>query len=188
MTTMEIAAEHGVSRQSIHTYRRTGAFPQPVEEQGSTRVRFREDEVAAFFEANPKQPGKKRSSPPEQGEPVTTTVVDPRIRQLAEARQRVGHEAYGSTANWNSLKPDEQQLFLDEAASWLRAAVEAGLMPPAERPTDRHMAVYLDEEGLLYGEYDGDDILRLVWVSEQAQSKRELEERGAEFRLLGWSE
>ncbi|MGW4670105.1 helix-turn-helix transcriptional regulator [Streptomyces sp. NPDC004324] len=66
MTTTEIAAEHGVSRQSIHTYRRTGVFPQPVEEQGSTRVRFREDEVAAFFEANPKQPGKKRSSPPQQ--------------------------------------------------------------------------------------------------------------------------
>jgi predicted DNA-binding transcriptional regulator AlpA len=66
MTTMEIAAEHGVSRQSIHTYRRTGVFPQPVEEQGSTRVRFREDEVAAFFEANPKQPGKKRTSPSQQ--------------------------------------------------------------------------------------------------------------------------
>lgn len=83
MTTMEIAAEHGVSRQSIHTYRRTGVFPQPVEEQGSTRVRFREDEVAAFFEANPKQPGKKRSSPnSSQGDPVTTTV-DPRIAILS---------------------------------------------------------------------------------------------------------
>lgn len=74
MTTSEIAAEHGVSRQSIHTYRRTGAFPQPVEGEGSTRPRFRADEVAAFFAANPKQPGKKRSSPPQQqGESVTTT-------------------------------------------------------------------------------------------------------------------
>ncbi|MDX2513867.1 helix-turn-helix domain-containing protein [Streptomyces stelliscabiei] len=73
MTTTEIAAEHGVSRQTIHTYRRTGVFPQPVEGQGSTRPRFREDEVAAFFEANPKQPRKKRR-PQQQGAPVTTTV------------------------------------------------------------------------------------------------------------------
>lgn len=83
MTTMEIAAEHGVSRQTIHTYRRTGVFPQPVEGEGSTRVRFREDEVAAFFAANPKQPGVKRSSPAQQqGEPVSTTV-DPRTAILS---------------------------------------------------------------------------------------------------------
>lgn len=74
MTTMEIAAEHGVSRQSIHTYRRSGVFPQPVEGEGSTRPRFRADEVAAFFEANPKQPGKKRTDPADQqGEPVVAT-------------------------------------------------------------------------------------------------------------------
>jgi predicted DNA-binding transcriptional regulator AlpA len=71
MTTTEIAAEHGVSRQSIHAYRRNGAFPQPVEGQGSTRVRFRADEVAAFFAANPKQPGKRTdlATEPDQGEP-----------------------------------------------------------------------------------------------------------------------
>lgn len=82
MTTTEIAAEHGVSRQTIHTYRRTGVFPQPVEGQGSTRPRFREDEVAAFFEANPKQPRKKRRPQP-QGDPVTTTI-DPRIAILSD--------------------------------------------------------------------------------------------------------
>lgn len=70
MTTMEIAAEHGVSRQSIHTYRRTGVFPQPVEGEGSTRPRFRADEVAAFFAANPKQPGVKRTPPKQQGDPM----------------------------------------------------------------------------------------------------------------------
>lgn len=69
MTTSEIAAEHGVSRQTIHTYRRIGIFPAPVEGEGSTRPRFRQDEVAAFFEANPKQPRKKRDlSPQQQGE------------------------------------------------------------------------------------------------------------------------
>lgn len=71
MTTTEIAAEHGVSRQTIHTYRRTGVFPSPVEGEGSTRPRFREDEVAAFFKANPKQPRKKRRYPPDQqGDPM----------------------------------------------------------------------------------------------------------------------
>lgn len=84
MTTTEIAAEHGVSRQTIHTYRRTGVFPSPVEGEGSTRPRFREDEVAAFFKANPKQPRKKRRFPPEQqGDPVTATV-DPRIAILSD--------------------------------------------------------------------------------------------------------
>jgi hypothetical protein len=78
MTTTEIAAEHGVSRQTIHTYRRTGVFPSPVEGEGSTRPRFREDEVAAFFEANPKQPRKKRAVPPEpeQGDPMTDVAQE----------------------------------------------------------------------------------------------------------------
>ncbi|SCF83884.1 MULTISPECIES: helix-turn-helix domain-containing protein [unclassified Streptomyces] len=72
MTTTEIAAEHGVSRQTIHSYRRTGAFPKPAEGDGSTRPRFREDEVAAFFAANPKRPGKRTDLPPtqQQGEPA----------------------------------------------------------------------------------------------------------------------
>jgi predicted DNA-binding transcriptional regulator AlpA len=69
MTVNEIAATHDVSRQTIHTYRRTGVFPSPVEGEGSTRLRFREDEVAAFFKANPKQPRKKRRPQP-QGEPA----------------------------------------------------------------------------------------------------------------------
>jgi hypothetical protein len=80
MTVTEIATKHDVSRQTIHTYRRTGIFPSPVEGEGSTRLRFREDEVAAFFKANPKQPRKKRRL---QGEPVTTTV-DPRTEILSD--------------------------------------------------------------------------------------------------------
>ena len=73
MSTTEIAAEHGVSRQTIHTYRRTGGFPQPVEGQGSTRPRFRADEVAAFFSANPKQPGRRRSPRSRQGDASVKT-------------------------------------------------------------------------------------------------------------------
>lgn len=73
MTVKEIAEEHDVSRVSIHTYRRRGVFPQPVEGEGTTRLRFRADEVAAFFAANPKQPGKRTDrtpKPEQQGAPM----------------------------------------------------------------------------------------------------------------------
>jgi len=82
MTTTEIAEAHGVSRQTIHTYRRTGIFPSPVEGEGSTRLRFREDEVAAFFKANPKQPRKKRRFPPEQQGDTMATTTDTREWRL----------------------------------------------------------------------------------------------------------
>ncbi|MFF9279545.1 helix-turn-helix transcriptional regulator [Streptomyces griseosporeus] len=59
MTVTEIALEHGVSRQTVHSYRTRGTFPKPVEGEGSTRPRFREDEVAAWFAANPPRPGKR---------------------------------------------------------------------------------------------------------------------------------
>ena len=78
MTVKEIAEEHDVSRVSIHTYRRRGVFPQPVEGEGTTRLRFRSDEVAAFFAANPKQPGKRTDrapKPQQQGEPRMKTFV-----------------------------------------------------------------------------------------------------------------
>ncbi|MFI6251486.1 hypothetical protein [Streptomyces sp. NPDC051016] len=116
------------------------------------------------------------------------TTTDPRVRQLAEAAHRVAREKATKLPEWKDLPLSEREKATAEARLWLRAAVEAGIAPLAERPTDKHMAVYLDEQGFLYGEYDGDDILRLRWVTEQAQSKREMEEQGAEFRLIGWSE
>ncbi|MFJ6566245.1 helix-turn-helix transcriptional regulator [Streptomyces sp. NPDC091292] len=71
MTTSEIAAEHGVSRQTVHAHRKRGAFPAPVEGEGSTRPRFRADEVATFFAANPPTPGKRTDLPAkQQGEPT----------------------------------------------------------------------------------------------------------------------
>lgn len=102
MTTTEIALEHGVSRQSIHTYRRTGVFPQPVEGRGSTRPRFREDEVAAFFAANPKQPGIKRSPQPKQqgGQAMAVYTVTMRIEADAEVTpEQVRQEIYGACAD-----------------------------------------------------------------------------------------
>ncbi|WP_405673235.1 hypothetical protein [Streptomyces sp. NBC_01530] len=120
-------------------------------------------------------------------------TTDPRIRQLAESRYRNG---YGATAEdaWDTLDPVLRQRLIDEAAAWLRAAVEAGLMPTAERPTGKHDAILLDSYGQIWGEYQtsppshGDAILRLVWASEQCSSKQEIEAEGVEFRLIGWSE
>jgi hypothetical protein len=66
--------------------------------------------------------------------------------------------------------------------------------PLAERPTDKHDAILLDNYGQIWGEYQtspsshGDAILRLVWASEKCSSKREIEAEGVEFRLIGWSE
>jgi hypothetical protein len=125
----------------------------------------------------------------------SSTVTDPRIIQLAEARYRNG---YGVTSEdaWDGLDPALKQYLTEEAAHWLRAAVEAGIAPSAERPTPDHDAIWLDEEGFIYGEYQTSPpnpladaaILRLVWAADVCSSKRELEDRGATFRLIGWSE
>lgn len=32
---------------------------------------------------------------------------DRRALIIAQQRQRIAHKSYGSTANWNNLKPDE---------------------------------------------------------------------------------
>ncbi|MEU9670373.1 AlpA family phage regulatory protein [Streptomyces bobili] len=60
ITLKQIELEHGVSRSALHTYRRSSSFPQPVPVEGSTKTQYRADEVAAWFQANPKQQGKKR--------------------------------------------------------------------------------------------------------------------------------
>ncbi|MFB7500072.1 hypothetical protein ACFC09_36235 [Streptomyces sp. NPDC056161] len=122
------------------------------------------------------------------------TTIDPRVRQLAQRRQDIAHEESSINPAWGDLTEQSQKVLLGEAAEWLRAAVEAGLAPLAGRPTDKHDAVWLDNYGQLWGEYQtsppshGDAILRLVWASEQCSSKEELEEEGTEFRLIGWSE
>ena len=120
---------------------------------------------------------------------------DPRIRQLAKRRQDMAHESgSGLNPSWEQLGKESQAVLLSEAAEWLRAAIEAGLMPLAERPSDNHDAILLDNHGQIWGEYQtsppshGDAILRLVWASEQCSSKQEIEAEGVEFRLIGWSE
>ncbi|WP_264925677.1 AlpA family transcriptional regulator [Streptomyces sp. A012304] len=97
ITISEIAAEYGVSRTTVHSYRRSGTFPQPAPVEGTekTKLRFRADEVAAWFEANPKQQGKRTDLPPrpqQQGAtPMTHEEYEDRRRRLeadaADARK-----------------------------------------------------------------------------------------------------
>ncbi|MFF1297966.1 MULTISPECIES: hypothetical protein [unclassified Streptomyces] len=119
------------------------------------------------------------------------TTTDPRVRRLAEHMHDIARQKATSLPAWADLSLTFRDQAVAEARLWLRAAVEAGIAPPAERPTDEHDAVYVDDDGFLYGEYrtspESDALIRLVWASELTESKRELEERGAEFRLLGWS-
>lgn len=65
-----------------------------------------------------------------------TQPADPRAVQLAKTLHRIAHEAYGATPDWNGFNPVEKTLFVGEAAAWLRAAVAAGIVQPAGRPTD----------------------------------------------------
>jgi hypothetical protein len=122
-------------------------------------------------------------------------VNDPRARQLAKRRQDMAHESgSGLNPSWEQLSSGSQAVLMSEAEEWLRAAVEAGIAPLAERPSDKHDAILLDNHGQIWGEYQtspsshGDAILRLVWDTEVCSSKRDLEEQGVEFRLIGWSE
>ncbi|MFJ8727678.1 hypothetical protein [Streptomyces sp. NPDC093269] len=124
-------------------------------------------------------------------------TTDPRVRQLAQRWQELPQAGTGfAKPAWEDLSAKQQEKALAEAEVWLRAAVETKIAPLAERPTDKHDAVWMDDEGWLWGEYQTSPptpledaaILRLVWESDVCSSKRELEERGVEFRLIGWSE
>jgi predicted DNA-binding transcriptional regulator AlpA len=92
ITLKQIELEHGVSRSALHTYRRSASFPQPVPVEGSTKTQYRADEVAAWFQANPKQQGKKRDEfvSHQQGEPVIATT-DARKDLYAFAMQGKEH-------------------------------------------------------------------------------------------------
>ncbi|MET8475396.1 hypothetical protein ABZY90_19730 [Streptomyces sp. NPDC006422] len=61
-------------------------------------------------------------------------MPDPRPHQLAQARQHLANRADGTTAHWDNLTPDEQQLLLEEADAWLAAATEAGILTAHDQP------------------------------------------------------
>lgn len=72
LTVKGIMAKFGISRQSLHTYRQRPDFPSSVSRPGTGGLRWRENEVAAWFEANPPSQGKRTDLAPQQqgAEPV----------------------------------------------------------------------------------------------------------------------
>jgi predicted DNA-binding transcriptional regulator AlpA len=96
MTVSEIALEHGVSRQTVHSYRTRGSFPKPVEGEGSTRPRFRADQVAAWFAANPPRPGKRTDlASQDEGAPMSSPdQPQPEVPDLSLADRLANVLAY----------------------------------------------------------------------------------------------
>jgi hypothetical protein len=121
--------------------------------------------------------------------------TDPRVWQLAEAVHEITREKATKLPAWKDLVLSEREKVIAEAKLWLRAAMETGIAPLAERPTDKHDAVWMDDDGELWAEYQTSPptpleeaaILPLVWASEECRAKDELEARGIRFRLIGWS-
>lgn len=97
ITIGQIAEEHGVSRSSVHTYRRSATFPQPVPAEGSTRIRYRADEVAAWFEANPKQQGKRTDLASQDEGAAMPQTTEPGLTET------VGKPEYLTEEQWADL-------------------------------------------------------------------------------------
>lgn len=102
-----IMAKYGISRQSLHTYRQRSDFPVPVSRPGTGGLRWRADEVAAWFEANPPQQGKRTDlANKQQGEPA---VSDDQIPALPpedhEARQQLLDTAVLIEERWPGEYP-----------------------------------------------------------------------------------
>ncbi|MFD9248472.1 hypothetical protein [Streptomyces bottropensis] len=100
------------------------------------------------------------------------TTPDPRALQLAESRYRNGHGPTVAAA-WDQLDPSLREFLINEAASWLGAAIAAGLMPPAATteaplPAVEDLAAADDPTQLRWGLNDvmwGDDDTVTVLLS-----------------------
>ena len=107
----EIAVEYGVSRSTVHTYRRSGTFPQPAPVEGmeKTKLRFRSDEVAAWFAANPKRQGQRTDLAPkteQQGEPAVSGYRNSGMsREDYEAREQLVDAAVLIEERWPGAHP-----------------------------------------------------------------------------------
>ena len=168
---MNTAARAGTSRPGLPE-----PYPQPLPQPSDLR--------------GPVEAG---NPPPDPSTERPTVTTDPRIRQLAETMHGLARRKATTLPEWSDLPLSFRNKAVTEARLWLAAAVEAGIAPPAVRPTDDHEAVYVDEQGFLYGEYRASPkteqvyLLRLQWVDDMAVAKSDLEQQGAALRLLGWS-
>jgi predicted DNA-binding transcriptional regulator AlpA len=72
-TIPEIAKRHGLSRQRVHLIAQTdSAFPNPVVEPGSTRVRYSSAAVDTYFGSRVLRPGRRtdlQAEPPQSTPP-----------------------------------------------------------------------------------------------------------------------
>jgi hypothetical protein len=60
--------------------------------------------------------------------------------------------------------------------------VRVVITPPETAPSEDHTAVWLEEDGAVYGDYptspEGDAVVQLVWADGQPASRRDLAARG----------
>ena len=71
MTIPQIAEHRGLSRQRVHTIAKSDpAFPRPVLEPGTTRVKYPTEKVDEYFDTRVLQPGRRTDleRKPEKGE------------------------------------------------------------------------------------------------------------------------
>lgn len=103
ITLKQIELEHGVSRSALHTYRRSASFPQPISVEGSTKIQYRADDVAAWFDANPPQQGKRTDLAPQlmTGESrMSTYTLTMRIEADEEvAPEQIRQEVYDACSD-----------------------------------------------------------------------------------------
>ncbi|PZT70166.1 hypothetical protein DN402_31605 [Streptomyces sp. SW4] len=94
ITINEIAEEYGVSRATVHNYRRAGTFPRPAPVEGTekTKLRFYAAEVAAWFAANPKRQGKRTDLATKRQQPEETRMKTFTLTMRIEADSDVTPE------------------------------------------------------------------------------------------------
>lgn len=166
MTVTEIAEEYEISRQAIHDYRRRGIFPQPVQGEGSTRLRFRADEVREFFAANPKRPGKRTDLAPKQpGEDVSTSA-NPRMEILSNLSDPPYNEVTETRCTpWDEavkLVNEYRAAVLAEAVAVLQA--KAGELSTA---AEEEMRRDLEEKAQVWHEA-ADEVAKLMRKTEES--------------------
>jgi hypothetical protein len=83
---------------------------------------------------------------------------------------------------------DDLTFLLAEIGRLRTRLAEAAAEPT--RPSPGHSAIYMDGDRQVWSDYPTvppcDDVLPMVWASQQTQSKANLAEQGIELRVVGW--
>lgn len=116
ITLKQIELEHGVSRSALHTYRRSASFPQPIAVEGSTKIQYRADEVAAWFDANSPQQGKRTDlvAKKQQGAtPMTREEYEEKRRRLEADAEDAKKSYVRAKAVYDQICTDLRNLRVD---------------------------------------------------------------------------